>query len=82
MSYQAGDQITSTGVVYTFNGTAWTYLLDVDPGGVSTTITVTSTPVPDSEPETVIVNDQIEYDFHVLSGLATGSIYVNTAQAG
>lgn len=82
MDYQFGDQITQRGVVYTHNGSAWTYNLDVDPGGVSSTITVNYTPVPDEDPETLVVNDQIEYDFHVLSGLATGAIYANTVQAG
>lgn len=82
MDYQRGDQITQRGVVYTFNGSSWTYNLDVDPGGVSSTITVPFTPVPDEDPNTLVVNDQVEYDFQVLSGLATGAIYANTAQAG
>lgn len=82
MDYQRGDQITQRGVVYTFNGSSWTYNLDVDPGGVSSTITVPFTPVPDEDPSTLVVNDQVEYDFHVLSGLATGALYANTVQAG
>ena len=82
MAYQPGDTITQRGVVYTYNGRAWTYKHDPEPGGVSTNITVRFTPVPDEEPVTQVVNDKIEYDFHVLSGLATGALYANTVQAG
>ena len=81
MAYQQGDQITSGGVVYTYNGRAWTYVYDAEPGGVSTTITIVGTPTPD-EQTTALVNDQIEYDFRVLSGLAIGALYANTVQAG
>ena len=82
MDYQTGDQITQDGVVYTYNGSAWTYVYDAEPGGVNTTITVNFTPVPDSEPTTSLVNDQLEYDFNVLSGLAVGALYANTVQVG
>ena len=82
MAYQPGDQITQRGVVYTYNGRSWTYVYDAEPGGVNTSITVPFTPVPDEEPDTLLVNDQIEYDFRVLSGLATGALYANTVQAG
>lgn len=82
MDYQKGDKITQRGVIYTFNGISWSYLKDDPAGGVSTSITVPFTPVPDEEPEVLVVNDQIEYDFNVLSGLATGALYANTVQAG
>ena len=82
MDYKRGDKITQEGVIYTFNGRSWTYIYDAEPNGVSTTKTVRFTPVPDEQPETTLVNDQIEYDFNVLSGLATGSLYANTVQAG
>lgn len=82
MAYQPGDTITQRGVDYTYNGRAWTYNYDPEPGGVSATITVRFTPVPDEDPSTQAVNDQIEYDFNVLSGLATGALYANTVKAG
>ncbi|AGA17896.1 hypothetical protein P60_gp42 [Synechococcus phage P60] len=82
MDYQPGDQITQRGVVYTYNGSAWSYIYDADPGGVSTSITVSFTPTPDEDPSTLLVNDQVVYDFQVLSGLATGALYANTAQVG
>ena len=81
MAFQPGDTITSGGVLYTYNGRAWTYVYDAEPGGVSTTITVVGTPIPDviHAPK---INDQVEYDFAVLAGLATGALYANTVQAG
>lgn len=82
MDYQPGDKITQRGVVYTYNGRSWTYIYDAEPGGISSTFTVRFTPVPDEDPSTTSVNDQIEYDFHVLSGLATGALYANTVTAG
>ena len=81
MAYQQGDTITSGGVLYTFNGSSWTYVLDPVPNGISTTISVVGTPIPDviHAPK---INDQVEYDFAVLAGLATGALYANTVQAG
>ena len=81
MAFQPGDQITSGGVLYTFNGQSWTYVYDAEPGGVTTTITIDGTPIPDviHAPQ---INDQVVYDFAVLSGLATGALYANTVQAG
>lgn len=81
MAYQSGDQITSGGIVYTYNGRAWTYIYDPVPGGVSSSRTVVGTPIPDviHAPQ---INDQVEYDFAVLAGLATGALYANTVQAG
>ena len=80
MDYQQGDTITSGGVNYTYNGSSWTYVQDKVPGGVSSTITFAGTPVPD--PATALIDDQKEYDFAVLAGLATGALYANTVQAG
>ena len=90
MEYNVGDTITAEGIIYTFNGEAWTYKWDVVPGGVSTTITIDTPPVPDGstpdtpvqQPSTSLIDDKVEYDFAVLSGLATGSLYANTVQAG
>ena len=81
MDYQAGDTITSGGVVHTFNGSSWTYVRDAVPGGVSSTISISYTPVPD-EGATTKVDDQKQYDFAVLAGLAVGALYANTVQAG
>ena len=81
MDYQPGDQITSGGVVYTYNGDCWTYVYDPVPNGVSTTLTRKTAPIPDDE-ATILVNDQKEYDFRVLSGLAIGALYANTVKAG
>ena len=81
MDYQQGETITSGGVVYTFIGDAWTYVYDPTPGGVSTTLTQKTAPIPD-QGATATVNDQVEYDFAVLSGLAVGALYANTVQAG
>ena len=83
MAFQPGDQITSGGVLYTYNGRAWTYVYDAEPGnGISVTKTVVFTPTPDALRSTTPVNDKVEYDFAVLSGLATGALYANTVQAG
>lgn len=81
MNFQVGDTITSGGVVFTYNGRAWTYQHNDFPSSVSTRITVVGTPIPDviHAPQ---INDQVEYDFKVLSGLAVGSLYANTVQAG
>ena len=81
MDYQAGETIISGGVVYTYNGSSWTYVRDATPGGVSSTITISYTPIPD-QTATAGVDDQKEYDFAVLSGLAVGALYANTVQAG
>lgn len=80
MAYQPGDTITQAGVVYTYNGTSWTFRVDVVPGGVSSTKTYAGTPVPD--PETRPVDQTVEYDFAILSGLATGALYANEVQVG
>ncbi len=47
MAYNSGDQITSGGVVYTYNGNSWTYVVDKHPKTVTTTATYAGTPTPD-----------------------------------
>ena len=85
MSYNVGDTITQQGVVYTFNGTAWTYERVSYPYTVTTSLTYVGTPVPDlpSELEAVtmdIPNLQDTYDWEILSRLAMGAIYANEVQ--
>ena len=85
MAYQVGDQITSGGVVYTFNGAAWTYIRHNYPYSVTTSVTVVGTPVADPQSAndgfaTAIPNLVDTYDWEILSRLAMGSIYANEVQ--
>lgn len=86
MNYNPGDEITSGGVVYTFNGTSWTFVVDQAPKGVTTTSTFSGTPTPDlvsdlGSPITMdIPNLQDTYDWEILSRLAMGAIYANEVQ--
>ena len=85
MAYQVGDQITSGGVVYTFNGAAWTYIHHTFPYSVTTSVTVIVTPVADpmSVDEgfaTAVQNLVDTYDWEISSRLAMGSICANEVQ--
>ena len=86
MKYTSGDTITSKGVVYTYNGTSWTYVVDQFPNSVSTTATYAGTPTPDLQSD---LGDEIKvdkpnlqdtYDWEILSRLAMGAIYANEVQ--
>ena len=85
MAYQVGDQITSGGVLYTFNGAAWTYIHHTFPYSVTTSVTVVGTPVADPVTvdegyATAPPNLVDTYDWEILSRLAMGSIYANEVQ--
>ena len=86
MTYNPGDQITMGGIVYTYNGTSWTYVVNKYPKSVTTTATFAGTPTPDLVSElgspitTDIPNLEDTYDWEVLSRLAMGAIYANEVQ--
>lgn len=81
MTYEVGDQITSGGVLYTFNGTAWTYVRHSYPYSVTTSVTIVGTPVADPTTTTTTIPNLVDtYDWEILSRLAMGSIYANEVQ--
>ena len=83
MEYNLGDQITMDGVVYTYNGSSWTYVVRKFPSSVTTTATYAGTPVAPiaSEEVSTRIPDLVDtYDWEILSRLAMGAIYANEVQ--
>lgn len=80
MEYLPGDSITMNGVVYTYNGSSWTYTVRKFPSSVTTTATYAGTPVADPSSNTRVPNLQDTYDWEILSRLATGALYANEVQ--